>query len=244
MLIGDPPPTQGDLHFSFFGIPVRVHPLFWLIGVMLAFPGLQHASGLRSAVEVILPWLAALFVSILIHELGHALAMRFYGYSPFVTLYAMGGFTSYGQLGDFRSRGSRTLSQIIICFAGPCAGFLLAGVVIAAMVGAGRVLNQNVTIPPLLDTFCYHILWISIVWGIVNLMPVYPLDGGQISREILLAISPNRGIHWSLVLSIITATMLAVAALWFRSLFATFFFGYLAYSSYATLQAYSGGRWR
>jgi hypothetical protein len=77
-------------------------------------------------------------------------------------------------------------------------------------------------------------------------MPLYPLDGGQIARELFLRANPHDGIRQSLILSIITGACLAVVgAVTLRSLLATLFFAYLAYTSYMTLQAYSGrGGWR
>jgi len=85
-----------------------------------------------------------------------------------------------------------------------------------------------------------QLLFINVLWGIVNLLPVYPLDGGQIAREVLVAVNPRAGIQQSLMLSALTATALAVVglALW-KSPFVTLLFGYLAYSSYMALQAYN-----
>ena len=126
MLLGEPPRTQGDLNFSLFGIPVRVHPLFWLVALLL---------GARSggAAEIV-TWIVALFVSILFHELGHAMAARAYGFQPSITLYGMGGLASYNQPGGYRSRGHGPLGQVLISAAGPGAGFLLAAVIVAGIV--------------------------------------------------------------------------------------------------------------
>src|SRR5262245_16689597 len=78
------------------------------------------------------------FVSILVHELGHALMMRRYGREAHIVLYLMGGLaiegggSSFGSFGGFRSRGSRTTTeQVMISAAGPGAGYVLAGVMIA-----------------------------------------------------------------------------------------------------------------
>jgi len=45
-----------------------------------------------------------------------------------------------------------------------------------------------------------QLLFINVLWGIVNLLPVYPLDGGQIAREVLVAVNPRAGIQQSLML--------------------------------------------
>ena len=80
-----PPPTRFDLRFSIAGIPVRVHPLFWLIAILFG-----SSSG---SIVSILSWVVAIFVSILIHELGHAFAMRRYGQGSHIVLHFAGGLT-------------------------------------------------------------------------------------------------------------------------------------------------------
>ena len=65
MLFAEPPPSQGDLRFRFFGFPARIHPFFWLVTVLLG------ARGDVSAVDLLV-WVVVVFVSILVHELGHA----------------------------------------------------------------------------------------------------------------------------------------------------------------------------
>ncbi len=84
MILAEPPPGQGDIHFRIFGIPVRVHPFFWLIAVLLVIRGDPKPAQ-------VLIWVAAMFVSILIHELGHAWLQRRYGGRPRIVLYGMGG---------------------------------------------------------------------------------------------------------------------------------------------------------
>ena len=87
MFLADPPRTPYDLYFRLWGIPVRVHPLFWAVGLLISFaPGPPLEMFIRLGV-----W----FVSILVHEMGHAWMMRYYGWNPSVTLYAMGGFARY-----------------------------------------------------------------------------------------------------------------------------------------------------
>ncbi|HID78010.1 MAG TPA: hypothetical protein EYP56_18700 [Planctomycetaceae bacterium] len=258
MLIGEPPPTQGDVHFVLFGIPVRIHPFFWLVGVLLVAGELFQAPDLREALLVFLPWMMALFVAILVHELGHAWAMRAYGFSPSIVLYGLGGLTSYNPGLAYTARGTGTWAQVLISVAGPAAGFLLAALVAGVAKAAGyevivvlvaRVLPL-VVIPQTIGSeaftlFLNDVLFISTFWGLINLMPVYPLDGGQIARQLLMHINPRDGIRQSLVLSTATGIGLAVFALVAlpRPLLPILFFGYLAYMSYVMLQAYSSGGW-
>lgn len=129
-MLVEPPPSQYDLHFSLFGFPVRVHPMFWLVTLMLGYQSGDAAS--------VLTWIVAVFLSILVHELGHALTMRAYGLRPWIVLHGFGGLTGYEPSYDSRSRGSDTLGQILISAAGPAAGFLLVAVLVLGLVLAGH----------------------------------------------------------------------------------------------------------
>jgi Zn-dependent protease len=242
VLLGEPPQTAYDLNFSLFGIPVRVHPLFWLVTLLMGWNRRDPAA--------VLTWVVAVFIAILIHEMGHALVMRAYGYRPWITLYGMGGLASHNDGYDHRSKGAEPLAQILTSLAGPAAGFAAAAVLIIGFFLAGY--GEGVVVTPLgpyvlglpnprLADLTNSLLFICVVWGVINLLPIYPLDGGQITREILLTFSPREGMRQSLVVSIAAAaTMAAVGFVYWQSMFVAILFAYLAYSSYATLQAYGG----
>jgi Zn-dependent protease len=262
-MLGEPPRTQADLNFALFGIPVRVHPLFWLIGLLLG----PH----RADPPAILTWMAAFFLGILCHELGHAVVMRSCGYFPWITLYGLGGMASCD-----RTRGSSgawpdSWRQIFISAAGPLAGFLLAAVTVAVVVALRHPIFYyfgppcgfqvfdvlDFPRPPRLVGFVNGLLFVTVVYGILNLLPIYPLDGGHIAREVLLMLNPRGGIRQSLWLSVFAAGAIAAyqgvqflrpltanGTVQWQDIWIVLFFGYLAYSSYQTLQIYSSrGRW-
>jgi Zn-dependent protease len=56
----------------------------------------------------------------------------------------------------------------------------------------------------------FSLLQINLYWPLLNLLPIFPLDGGQIAREICQAVSPGGGTAFSLGLSMVTAAVLAV----------------------------------
>lgn len=251
MLLGEPPRTPWDLHFSLFGIPVRVHPFFWVVALLLGFGGSPQLIYL-------LVWVVAVFVAILVHELGHAVVMRSYGFAPSITLYGLGGLASYGPGRAYGSRGADTWGQILISAAGPGAGFLLAAVIAVALKLAGTgveivmiadflpyVVVTGTVGSGVFTEFIRDVLFVCVFWGFINLLPVHPLDGGQIARELFLRANPHDGIRQSLILSMITGVAMAVIALLtLRSVFIAVMFGFLAYFSYAALQAYRGrGPW-
>lgn len=243
MFLNEPPRSQYDLNFSLAGVPVRVHPWFWLVVLLLGRP-------LDATPQELLIWLIAVFVSILVHELGHVLAFGYYHVRARVVLHSFGGL-AIPEGPAPRGYGA----NIVIALAGPAAGFVLAGVLMAGLIASGAEvsLDPRRSLPswirveffePLnLYLFCWQMLYINVFWGLVNLLPVYPLDGGQVARNLLSRFNPGDGVRQSLLLSLLTAGGMAVlaAARW-NSVYVAILFGLLAWSSYTTLQAYSGGR--
>lgn len=244
-LFQSPPQTSYDLRFSVAGIPVRVHPLFWVIAILF---GLSSTSIIH-----ILIWVFAIFISILIHELGHAFAMRRYGQRSSIVLHGTGGLTIPEQVswGSGYANVSLTPNQeIFISLAGPGAGFLFAVFILILTVIMGGVITVTALfgiipfpiaqIPnggDLVNTLLLTLLWVNIFWGIINLMPVYPLDGGNVARYFLLQSDPWDGVRKSLWLSVITGGIIAVAAFFImHSTYMAFLFALLAFQSYQILQ--------
>lgn len=247
MLLGEPPRTQFDLHFYVLGIPVRVHPFFWLVTLLMASSG----GGMRPAMAIL--WLITVFVSILIHELGHALVARYFGCDPWIVLHGFGGLAIYQpRYRDYRK-------DVFVSFAGPGAGFLFAVIIVGILAAVGHeptyFLNSEfVGVTPIfipfesqnLTVFVYFLLQINIWWGLINLLPVYPLDGGQISRQLFLRFGGTSGYANSLKLSILAGGAVAVFALVEREQpFMGLLFAYLAFLSYQELQGgFGGGNYR
>ena len=251
MLLGEPAPTQGDLHFRLFGIPVRVHPFFWITTLIMGMGGLgsERADPLNTLI-----WVVVVFVSILVHEMGHATMQRLYRGHPRITLYGLGGLASCSDC------DRSPWKQIAILLAGPCAGFFLAGLVISALVARGQYRFELNWIPIVwmpfdmaylvehhklapLDEIIWDLLNVNIMWGLINLLPVYPLDGGQIARELFTLGNPRAGIVQSLQLSSGAGVLIAAYAIFKQDYYLAFLFGYLAYSSFQTLQMYRN-HWR
>src|SRR5512142_1497159 len=125
MLFQSPPPTPYDLRFNLAEIPVRVSPTFWLIAILF---------GISGSLLLLPIWVLVVFVSILIHELGHAFAFRRYGQRSRIVLHFAGGLTipepvSWGS--TYANVGLTPNQQIFISIAGPGAGFLFAALIIA-----------------------------------------------------------------------------------------------------------------
>ncbi|PQO26684.1 hypothetical protein C5Y96_19560 [Blastopirellula marina] len=250
MFLTEPNHTPYDLHFSLFKIPIRIHPMFWLVAVLLGFNG--------SDPKTVVLWVATLLISILVHEMGHALVIQWYGWSPSVVLYSFGGLAihnPYVQSNFGPGRGRRNKwTQIIISLAGPGAGFLLASLIIAITWGTGlaqyEVTTFGETMVPSgynmnpsdrLLTYPYIALWLdfmlyfNIIWGLVNLLPIFPLDGGQISRELFQMFDGGLAIRNSLVLSLICAIGVAILGFQYDRKFIAIFFAFMAIQNYQDL---------
>ncbi|MFO0938846.1 MAG: M50 family metallopeptidase [Gemmataceae bacterium] len=165
--------TPFDLSFRFLGFPCTISGLFWLGSVLLGNSEFQ-AFGLRG----LLAWVVAMLISILIHELGHAIMARSFGCRVHdVRLTLMGGFCAYDREPMWRWQ------RIAISLAGPFAGFLFWGILKGSNYAFGLeeyLLDKSIY----LALFYYDLLFINLVWGLFNLLPVLPMDGGRVCYEL------------------------------------------------------------
>ncbi len=249
MLFQPPSPTRYDLHFNLLGFPVTVHPLFWVVSALLG-----SASG---GIVQLLIWVLAVFISIIVHELGHALAMRRHGIHSQIILHFSGGLTVPESISWGGRSANLALSpgqEIFISLAGPFAGFGLAALIAAGVFLSGgsiitRYLLGVIPLPvaavlpiggSILSALVMAFLWINIFWGFINLMPVYPLDGGNVTRYALLKADPLNGVRKSLWISVIAGGIVAIAGLFLLgSVYMAILFGFLAFQSYQSLQVYA-----
>lgn len=232
MVLFEPDRTQFDLSWRMLGVPVRVHPLFWLVACLLGAPWLEVRG-----VGTLLLWIGCMFVSILVHEFGHVIAARSFGNRSHVVLYAFGGLAIPDGV------PYRRWQRVVIYLAGPAAGFVLYGI---ARVVAPYVLAevQEVWV---IDLFTM-VFFMNLFWGLLNLLPIWPLDGGQVSRELFSAASARNGLRLSLGVSFLLAAVLAlhcflysrgiqvIPFLYFGSPFSGILFAMLAVESFMMLQ--------
>jgi Zn-dependent protease len=237
----EPSETPYDLRWRMFGIDVRVHPMFWLLSAVLGWSWVDSPGG---RVEYLLLWIACVFVSILLHELGHVLVGRLFGAYGHIVLYGFGGLA----IGS--SALNKRWQRIAVYLAGPGIQLALYGLLLLAEPHLFDLVD-NPTWNKWTFLTLYMLMEINLFWPILNLLPIYPLDGGQTSREVCQAISPRHGTRVSLQISIAFAAVLALHALACKlyhqgipyvppmGLYAALLFGMLAASSYQMLQAYN-----
>lgn len=199
------------LEFHLGKIPVRIHATFFLMAAFLGLGGDPH-------LVPILSWVAIVFVSVLFHELGHATMGLSFGLEPRIDLHGMGGTTSWAT-----GKPLSHLKRIAISLAGPFAGFALCGIVFA-LARFGLFPNT-----PLWNTAVKAALFVNGGWGALNLLPLLPLDGGNVMTQTLHAITGGRGERPARITSIVVAVvLLPLAFLWSSWWGALLVFSFLA----------------
>lgn len=182
------------LQFRLFRFPVAVQPFFlitaWLIGP-------------REDLQATVLWIVSVFLGIMAHELGHAFAGRHFNLDPVITFHAFGGMTSW--------RSDRPLGhgqRILLSAAGPAVGIVIG---LTVLVLAPRLLPE---VGPMVTRLIHYTVWINLGWGVLNLAPVLPLDGGHIAASAAEAVFGRPGRTVATVLSLILTGALALWAMW------------------------------
>ena len=155
------------LNFRLLGIPVGVHLTFLFVALL----GPRGGGWVDIAI-----WTAAAFVSILLHEMGHALTARaFEAQGVNVTLYGLGGVTSYSHGSGGMTHGR----SFVVSAAGSFFGIVLGGAVWALE-------NNGVfdAASPAVRLFVDSIIFTALLWGVLNWIPIVPLDGGHMVESL------------------------------------------------------------
>jgi len=236
-------PSSQGFSFNLFGFPTIIQPFFWLIAALIAAliaGGINEDMPLWIAKVVV--GMAGVLLAILVHELGHAFTFRHLFHTPCtIVLHGFGGMA----IPAHHRRGSGfsgAVAECFLAFSGPLAGFVLAAVAfwLLQFVPANP---ENAGLATFL--FRYFLLltaWLSIIWGIFNLLPIYPMDGGHIARSVCVFLFPRRGIEVSLVLSMTVAVLCIVLAFQLGFIFIALFCAFFAYQNYQEWSARLFGR--
>ena len=208
------------LRFKCLGIPVRVEPFFWVtMGVLGVLNATSRSGSSPQDLLLVALFMLAGFISILVHEMGHALAARHYGAQVDITLHAMGGVARH-----YGTRLNR-MRSIIITAAGPLLQLALGILVI--------MIARNFK-PAAFEAqmFLLFLIRISIVWSIFNLLPIIPMDGGRIVEA---ALGPRR-IRITLGIGIGTCVLMGLWAIQQGLPFIAAFMAIFGYQSWKVMQ--------
>ncbi|MFO0619456.1 MAG: hypothetical protein U0414_43110 [Polyangiaceae bacterium] len=233
------------MSFRLFGFEVHVRGSF-LLSALLLGGGLSFlGGGSFDAIHIraLMIWIPVLFVSILVHELGHAFAIRWQKLPAEIQIHGMGGTTTWREILPV-SRGAR----IVISLAGPFAGFAFGAIVfgagqVAAMTGhplvftppdagfLGRLVGVPLSLPGLAYT---DLIYINFIWGFVNLLPVLPFDGGHVLQY---ALGPKR-LRATLIISGVAGGAACIYFLSQKNIWAAYLFGSSAVSAIIALRGF------
>lgn len=168
-------------------IPIRIHPLFWALCALIGWMYSATLAGMFI-------WIGIIFVSVLIHEFGHALTAVLFRQKANIQLVVLGGLTSY------EGPKLKYWQQFFIVLNGPLFGFFLF-----------LLATYILTLPlsPLWHAIFKSTQVANLFWTIVNLFPVMPLDGGQLLRIVLEALFGLPGLRASLFLGMLLSILLS-----------------------------------
>ena len=159
--------------FSLAGIAVYVHWSWFIVAVY----SIQYRTHEYSSMGWNVAEYLALFLIVLTHEFGHQLACRSVGGQTHdIVLWPLGGVA-------YVSPTQRPGAQLWSIAAGPLVNVILVPILTVLLMVCSR-LGWNDANPNAND-FLHNLWWINTGLLIFNLMPVYPLDGGQILRSLL-----------------------------------------------------------
>ena len=189
------------LRFRIGSIPVEIRPSHLLVAGLLAWNWMPSAAAhTPDGVAALLLGAGVVLVSILVHELGHAFVARAYGYRPQIVIEWFGGHTQPNAAGPIP-----WFKDILLTAAGPIFGFTLG--VLAALglilLTGGIGIDRDPRAPVAIQALGFFAR-ANIVWALLNLIPVLPLDGGRISNTLWVrALGPKRGVLGSQGLSLL-----------------------------------------
>ncbi|MGJ8656551.1 MAG: site-2 protease family protein [Akkermansiaceae bacterium] len=208
------------LEFTLFKIPIRVEPVFWITLGLIGFMSTRGLGGDAVLMGTAL-FVMAGFISILIHELGHALMVKKYKLPTQIVLSSFGGYATHpaGVLDRKQS--------FLVTLGGPAlqAAFGLLLYIIAPYLNLPSYMIQ---------LFIGFLIWVSLAWAILNCIPVLPLDGG---RMLEAALGPRK-IKLTLTISMAVAAASCVLGFTMKQPFLGIFMAMFAFQNYQALERF------
>jgi len=200
------PSHRGSIHlFRFAGINVFLHWSWFVVAIFQVQYRMQLGPGYSSIIWCVYEYLA-LFVIVTLHEFGHALACRSVGgRADQIVLWPLGGVAFV----DPPQRPGVTLWSLA---AGPLVNLLLFPILCMAFFVA-KAFNWQETNPNL-SLLVLSVLIIDVVLFCFNMLPIFPLDGGQILRSLLwYVLGRARSLMVASVIGIVTVVLLLIFAI-------------------------------
>ncbi len=171
-------------------ISFRIHPFFWILAGLIGW--INSSDFYQIAI-----WIAVVFISVTFHELGHAVTALVFKQTPRIELMAMGGVTSYS------GKPMKYWQQFLVVLNGPLFGLFLFFL-------ATVLLSLNLWENVFYLTFLHIMQIANLFWTVINLLPVLPLDGGQLLRIFLESVFGTKGYRFSLFIGMLFSLSVSV----------------------------------
>jgi membrane-associated protease RseP (regulator of RpoE activity) len=188
---------MSGIQLSIARFPVLIRTEFFIGAVLLG-------AGRLTEPVLLAWWVLAVGLFVTLHELGHAVMFRVFGHHPRIELQAFGGVTS-GTPG----MPLTPFQDVIVSLAGPFAGILFGSTVWALTHFTGFDPPS-----PLVEQIIQDILWINIGWGVINLLPMLPLDGGRVLAASMRWLFRERGQKIAFFVSLVMSVAILAFALY------------------------------
>lgn len=176
------------------GFGVRFEAFFWIIAVFIGLRFGQDNIG-----KAVL-WIGLVTASVLLHELGHAMAYRHYGAKARISMTGWGGLTYGTDTSHITPK-----QQIVISLAGSTVEMLFLGfpaIIIRSMWDPAWGSWAYLTLT--------WLIWINVTWALVNLAPVWPMDGGKVIEQVFILRSGHNRMRLVHKISVIAGVIAAM----------------------------------
>ncbi|MEX1185278.1 MAG: site-2 protease family protein [Gemmatimonadaceae bacterium] len=161
------------------GIQLDVHATFFVLLAWIALAS-YRVSGTLSAAAQAVAFIVAIFLSVVLHELGHALMARRYGVKTRgITLLPIGGVARLERIPD------RPAQELAIALAGPAVTVALVILLYAVLRLMGTATDPRAVVPGTELPFLARLMWVNVILAAFNLLPAFPMDGGRVLRAAL-----------------------------------------------------------
>lgn len=160
------------------GIRVHMHWTFLLLLAWVGVAQMAQGGGLWQAAGGVV-FLLAVFVCVVLHELGHALIARRYGIGTRdILLLPIGGISRLERM------PTEPGQELRVAIAGPLVSLALAALLFGARLAAGALV-PDARLEETAGLFVTRLAWVNVMLAIFNLLPAFPMDGGRILRSLL-----------------------------------------------------------
>lgn len=168
------------------GIQVRIHVTFFLLLIWIAAM-YAKLGGLPAAIFGVI-FICLIFLCVLLHEFGHALAARRYGIdTPDITLLPIGGVARLRRMPD------KPMQELVVAIAGPMVNVVIAAVLLAVLAATDSLgdLADATTLEDPRSNLVAKVALINIILVVFNMVPAFPMDGGRVLRALLATSMPH-----------------------------------------------------